>query len=95
MAAVIGQTYFMLGHKLKNETKQKIKTTVNTRVFEPMRLMFANKNVLLASSWYKVGSNWNAVCWSGVTIFEKTIAVANINSRILCILGNDSSFDIA
>ena len=53
--------------------KKKIKTTVNTRIFEPMRLIFANKSVLLASSWYKIGSNWNAVCWSGVTISALTL----------------------
>ena len=70
----------MLGDSLNQAIKNLIETTLDKRVFKPMEKTFEEmeKNVTVLSlpyhNWFiRNPSNWNIVCWTGVTIAALTV----------------------
>ena len=69
VASNIAQIYYMFEEKLSQETKTNILNALNERIFNPMRLSFANDTWIKGKHfWEDKDNNWNPVCWSGVVI---------------------------
>jgi hypothetical protein len=56
---------WLLGDRLRPETRALIRDAVNRRVLDPYRAM--NAGTRKADSWLSANHNWNAVCLAGVT----------------------------
>jgi hypothetical protein len=72
----------MLGDSLSEKTKGLIEKTLEKRIFDPMRktldeLDVKKDNQVLAipyHNWFvRFPSNWNIVCWTGVTVAALTV----------------------
>jgi hypothetical protein len=74
IASNIAQTYYMFEEKLSQATKTNVLNALNERIFQPMRLSFANDTWIKTKHfWEDKDNNWNAVCWSGVVLSGKII----------------------
>jgi len=75
MAAQLAQAIYLLGEKLDSETKEKVLSALNERVFSPVResLRTGKGNWWLGSTSRPVQNNWNAVCLAGVAGAARTV----------------------
>ncbi|MBN1672192.1 MAG: heparinase II/III family protein [Kiritimatiellae bacterium] len=71
----LASVHYLLGTRLGEETRQRLRETLNQRILDPFRDMVTGKR---ARNWWIRGrNNWNAVCMSGVI----GTALAMLDSR--------------
>ena len=62
----------MFKEKLSEATKTNVLNALDKRIFQPMKLSFANDSWIKSKhSWETSEDNWNPVCWAGVILSGK------------------------
>ncbi len=71
-AALLSSTYYWLGEKLPERTRQLIQQELKRRIFDPVR-KHAPGNYHGGMFWIWRQNNWNAVCWSKVVLAAMSV----------------------
>jgi hypothetical protein len=76
---IVAETLYLLGDKLPDPTRKRAMAALELHMFAPMRDSIAGKH---REFWFYAASNWNAVCWNGVTGAALTV-LPDRNDRAL------------
>ena len=66
----VAETLYLLGDKIPEATRNRAMAALEERMFGPTRRLIAGKD---REFWLYASSNWNAVCWNGITSAALTI----------------------
>jgi len=67
----IAEVLYLLGNRLRPELRQRVLSTVDERVFAPLRKTFSSGNK--DNWWLHADHNWNAVCLKGAVAAALTV----------------------
>ena len=67
---IVAETLYLLGDKLPANVRLRAMAALDQRIFTPTRRLVEHKD---HEFWLDAPSNWNAVCWNGVTSAALTV----------------------
>ncbi len=70
LAYTVAETLYLIGDRVPSATRQHALAALKVRIFDPTRRLIAGKD---HEFWLYANSNWNAVCWNGVTSSALTV----------------------